>query len=128
MFSSELDYNAEFQKILQQVAFDLRIIAVILFGSYARGEKFRDIDVCLVEEPESISPKEELAYRTKFSEPFEIHFFSMLPLYIQSRVIDEGIIILNKDYDRLFDVYMKTIRDYDLFRPHFEAFLGVISH
>ncbi len=51
-----------------------------------------------------------------------------MPLYIRSRILKEGIILLNKDYDKLLDLYIDTIKDYDLFEPHFNHFLEAIKH
>jgi predicted nucleotidyltransferase len=36
------------EKLINCAKKDKEILAVIVFGSFARGEKFRDIDVCLV--------------------------------------------------------------------------------
>lgn len=37
-----------FDSIVAKAKKDKNILAVIAFGSFARGEKYRDIDVCIV--------------------------------------------------------------------------------
>ncbi len=117
--------HPELDRLLKEVMSDHSILAVILFGSSARGESGRDVDICLVDYPNKLSAQQELHYRTTFAEPLDIHAFSSLPLYIQYQVINEGQILLDKEYDLLFDIYWKTIQDYSLFLPHYEAFLGM---
>ena len=119
-----LDIDPSFQHLLDEVKDDEDIIAIVIFGSYARNETYRDIDICLIDYPRKITASKELKYRTSYPELFDIHFFSKLPLYIQYEVVNEGILAFDKDYDILFDLYLDTIRNYGLFAPHFEVFLG----
>jgi len=43
----------ELSGIVEKVMKDGDILAVMLFGSYARDEKFSDIDVCIIMQPKN---------------------------------------------------------------------------
>jgi uncharacterized protein YutE (UPF0331/DUF86 family)/predicted nucleotidyltransferase len=106
---------------------DTNILAVVLYGSYARKEKFNDIDICifLTQEAEKIKDLIKMHYLTAFPEIFDIHFFSDLPIMIQSRVLQDGVILINNDYDQLFDLYIQTIKEFSYFEPQLRLYLGV---
>jgi predicted nucleotidyltransferase len=116
-----------FDSLLAVVKDDPDILAVVVFGSYARNEEFRDIDVCLFLNPPSNVDKfhKLMDYISQFSSKFDISIFTDLPLYIRARVIKEGIVLLNKDYNALFDIYIDTIKDYNLFLPKLNLLLEV---
>lgn len=119
------------QKLIQECQQDTAILAVILFGSYARGENFRDIDICLVPYPNlKNQPSSHYALSMKYDDfskkVLDISVFYNLPLYIQNRVIKEGQILLNKDYSLLFDLYIDTIKSYNLFEPHLNTYLKAV--
>jgi predicted nucleotidyltransferase len=110
-------------QILKKVQSDDDIYALSIYGSYSRGEPYRDIDICLFADMDKINYTKNLQYRIGFSEKFDIHFFDELPLYIQIHVLNDGIIMIDKDYDKLFDLYIAIFKAYNLFGPHFEAYL-----
>jgi len=119
----DLSEKTIFMQILQKTISDPKIYALSIYGSYARGEPYHDIDVCLFAKSDSISSNEMLKYRLGFPEKFDIHFFHELPLYIQIHVLNDGIILINKDYNQLFDLYISKFHEYNLFQPHFETYL-----
>jgi predicted nucleotidyltransferase len=135
----DLKKNLSFEEILAPVInkcqIDPEILAVVVFGSFARGEVYRDIDICLFLYPEmDLDKKTEykhkagkilIQYSGKFSTIFDISIFSFLPIYIQANVLNEGIILIDKDYDQLFDIYSDKIKEYSLFLPHFKNYLEV---
>jgi predicted nucleotidyltransferase len=102
------EIQEELQPILQKAQDDPENLALIVFGSYARGETFRDIDVCLVLYP-GRPAKKVIDYVSAFPEKFDFSIFNLLPLPIQHRVRSEGILLLNKDYNVLFDIYIHRI-------------------
>jgi hypothetical protein len=117
-----------FKSLNEKVQADPRVFALIVFGSYARRELYRDIDICLVLFPEEDSFQVLLDYATESSENFDVKVFSTLPLYIRSRVLKEGKILVNKDYDTLFDIYLQSIKENVLFEPHFRTFLEAVKY
>ncbi|MFB0561374.1 MAG: nucleotidyltransferase domain-containing protein, partial [Candidatus Lokiarchaeia archaeon] len=50
-----MDPQKVLEELVKKAERDKDILAVMLFGSYARGEPARDIDVCLVLYPKKIS-------------------------------------------------------------------------
>ncbi|MBD3350671.1 MAG: hypothetical protein GF364_04205 [Candidatus Lokiarchaeota archaeon] len=120
------------RKILQKLvrwAEDIReILAVILYGSYVKEEFYRDIDIAIVIHPKDYDNLDKLDFLTdcmsEFPDLLDIHIFQDLPLYIKERVLNEGKILYNRDFDSLYDIYESTHKDYDLFIPHFKLYLG----
>ena len=108
---------------------DKDVLAVIVFGSHARGEKARDTDVALVlasSLSKLAASKKRLAYVSRFPK-LDMHIFQQLPLYIRSRVLKEGKIKLCKDKDALFDIAYATVKEFEDFKPRYEMIIGV-SH
>lgn len=106
---------------------DPDILAVILYGSYARGEEARDVDLCLVLFPEKL--KNSLYKRIEYSyhEQVDVQVFQDLPLYIRPRVIKEGMVLHVKDEDLLYEIAIKTAKEFELYRPKYELYLGSIG-
>ena len=111
---------------------DPEVLAVILFGSRARGEDTpdSDIDICLVLEPRSYSDLElsekKLEYLAKFD--LDIHIYQQLPLYIRHRVLREGKVLFCRDEDKLYDLAFRTIREYEDFKHIYRECLEEIAH
>jgi len=119
----------KFTPLLTHAQIDPHILAVIVFGSYAREEDYRDIDVCLFLYPDhEVKIENEARYKLKTTlalpEGFDITFFDDLPLYIKARALKDSKILLNKDYDTLFDIFERTIKDYDMYEPHLASLLA----
>src|SRR3989344_5929645 len=96
---------------------DKDILAIILFGSYARNEIFRDIDACLVLKNDKADIGEKrLEYLSSFPD-LDIQVFQGLPLYIKARILKEGKIIFCKDRNKLYDIAIKTIKDFTYYEP-----------
>ncbi len=115
------------EPLIAEIKKDPDILGVILYGSAACNKSYRDIDVCLVVYPAKnpLPLQKVLFYKGNFSSRVDVHFFNDLPLYIQSRVLDEGKILFNRNFDALFDLYEATIRAYTDFYPHFRHYLEV---
>lgn len=117
-------------KLLKAAEKDEDVLAVILFGSAARGEPARDVDICIVLDPgrmkEINMPKKALGYALKFD--FDIHLYQELPIYIQVRVLKEGKIELVKDEDKLYEIAIKTSQLFDDFQPRYESYLEEVMN
>ena len=113
--------------LLKAVERDSRVLAVLLYGSQARGESRpdSDTDVCLVlsARPESrqTGGQTQLDY-IGFS-GLDVHVFQRLPLYVRQRVLRDGKILLVKNEDDLYEVAFRTIRSYEDFRPFYLEYL-----
>ena len=105
---------------------DKDILAVILFGSYARNEIFRDIDACLVLKNDKADIGEKrLEYLSSFPD-LDIQVFQGLPLYIKARILKEGKIIFCKDRNKLYDIAIKTIKDFTYYEPIYREYLEAV--
>jgi predicted nucleotidyltransferase len=89
------------------------VIALILFGSAARGEErpFSDIDLCIVTVGD-IPEEERLDLKGYGSQTIEIHLLDELPLAIRFRVIREGKLIFCKDGLAFHRIVSDIIRGY----------------
>ena len=117
-----------FEKLLKKAEKDKDLLAVIVYGSVARNEKNEDVDVCLVLSSEKENKRKQLEYLKDFGDDFDIHVFQELPLYIRSRVVKEGKVLLSKDKDKLHDLYVDTIKEYFFFEPHYKTYLEAVAH
>lgn len=118
----------QLRPLLEIAKKDKDIVAVLLFGSAARGEKYRDIDVALVLYPRKRSSLEMSNKRLKYlslsrRDEIDVQIFQQLPPYIQERVLKEGKAIMCKDEDALYDVVFEAIRKIGDFMPHYRMFL-----
>jgi len=115
----------ELEKVVEKAKKDEDVLAVMLFGSYARGEAKpdSDIDVCLVlsKKFKGDFTEKKLEYLSELPSKFDIHIFQQMPLYIRIRVLREGKILLDKNYDELVWLAIRTIKDFDLFEKHYYA-------
>ena len=76
------------REIIRRAEEDKDILAVIVYGSFARGERYNDIDVCLVLNPGKYSKLElsrkKLDYASLVPSYIDIQIFQQLPLYIKN--------------------------------------------
>lgn len=123
--------SKEPEKISQKARNDHDVLAVLLFGSYARNEKFTDIDVCVVLKPEKFSPlflsKKRLEYLTAFPN-LDIQIYQQLPLYIKMRVLKDGKTIFCRNEDLLYDLIISTVRQFEYFKPRYLSYLEGVVH
>lgn len=114
------------KKIIEKAKRDGDVLAVILFGSYARGEKFSDVDVCILLKPKKYEPlflsKKRLEYLMHFP-AIDIQVFQQLPLYIRMRVLKDNRVIFCRNEDLLYDVAFDTIREFEYYKPVYREYL-----
>ncbi len=123
--------NKIIRRIIQQAKRDAKVLAVALFGSYARGEAYRDIDICIFLRPEEYSAEELSRKRfdyTQEGEQYDVQVFQQLPLYIRARLLKEAKILFCKNEDLLYDIYFRTAREFTHFRPLYEGYLEAVAH
>jgi predicted nucleotidyltransferase len=120
----------ELERLITRAKGDRDILAVILFGSVARGEPSQDVDVCLVLDPEKLTSidcaKKGLEYIAAFD--WDIHLYHELPLYIQIRILREGRIVLVKDEDKLYELAITTSQLFEEFQPRYMRYLEGVAH
>jgi predicted nucleotidyltransferase len=124
----------DMDKLLAQACQDVDVLAVLLFGSVARGEQTAgsNLDVCLVLVPRS-TPYERaflshkrLEYLTYFN--LDVHIFQALPLYIRSRVLKEGQVLFVRDEDLLYAIAFRTAQAFEDFKPIYYRYLEQVAH
>ncbi|TRZ54960.1 nucleotidyltransferase domain-containing protein [archaeon] len=119
-----------FDDIINKAGKDENILAVIVFGSFARKEKYSDIDICLVlkrkMEPLKMS-KIKLGYMKDFPS-FDIQIFQQLPLYIRIRILKEGKILFCSNMDMLYDMAFSTIKEFGDYKHIYNSYLEGVMH
>ena len=120
MLSGQL--QKRMQKLIKRAEADEDILAVIVYGSYARGEPFRDIDMCLVLFPHAESKSFDKRLEYSEYEDIDVQAFNELPLYIKPGVLKEGKIVHCKNEDLLYDIAIKTAKEYGDFKPGYKMY------
>jgi len=122
----------EVNGILTKAKKDVDVVAVVLFGSRARGESVpgSDVDVCLILRPGNYSPvklnQKRLSYLKEGNA--DVHIFSQLPLYIRHRVLKEGKILLCQDEGLLYEIAFRTVQAFEDFRHLYYGYLEELAH
>jgi len=119
--------QAILSKLQVKMEEDPDILAVILYGSYARGEEARDVDLCLVLFPNKARKGLDKRIEYSYYDMIDVQVFQDLPLYMRPRIIKEGKLLHVKDEDLLYDVAIETAKEYELYRPKYEMYLDSIA-
>lgn len=122
-----METSIDVQRLVERAGGDPAILAVILFGSRARGEApvGSDFDVCLVLDPRAdADPFDRLmAYADT---DLDVSMFQRLPLAVRSRVLKEGRVLLVKDETVLYEVAIRTAKAWEDFKPHHRRYLEAV--
>lgn len=51
---------------------------------------------------------------------YDIHIFQDLPLHVRKDVTSHGVVLYHKDYVETFNVFLRTIREYEDFKPRLD--------
>lgn len=98
-----------------------RVQFIILFGSSAVGNRnvMSDIDLAVGYQGDQ---EERFDFRLNVSgelpDDFDVQIFQDLPLYLRKEVL-KGEILFTRDFRKLHNIALETIRDYDLFEQNF---------
>ncbi len=117
-------------RILEKARGDPQILAVLRFGSTARGDATpaSDVDVCLVLAasvvPASFSEK-RLDYLAM--DGLDVSIFQVLPLYVRHRVLKDGTIEFVRDEDVLYDVAFRTAQAFEDFKHLYHDYLNQVA-
>lgn len=124
--------EAKLEKLIDQARQDEEILAVILFGSQARGEATpaSDIDVCLVLAGRNHDPlflsRKRLDYLAVGG--LDIHLYQQLPIYIRRRVFKEGRVLFARNEEDLYEVAFRAAQAFEDFRHYYEDYLDKVAH
>jgi predicted nucleotidyltransferase len=126
-----MDSSRQRQRLLQQAREDPDVLAVVLFGSAARGEASSesDVDICLILTPDKRDSlqlsRKRLAYLTEVD--LDVQIFQELPLYVRHRVLKEGTVLFTRDEDALYEQACRTAREYEDYRPVYKTYLAEVA-
>lgn len=97
-----------------------QVMAVILFGSYARGKAkpLSDVDLAvIIKDPDKRAEAEISSFS---SNVFDVAPFHRLPLYIQFEVLKYGKPLFVRDEDYFSQVKFSVLREYLEMSPMYE--------
>jgi hypothetical protein len=119
-------------KLVEDARNDRDVLAVILFGSEARGEARAgsDVDVCLVLEDKRLDTLEQsqkrIAYLASYN--LDIQIFQQIPLHLRVRVLREGKVLFCRDEDKLYATAFRTAQHFEDFRHIHEGYLEAVAN
>lgn len=91
-----------------------KILAIILYGSYARGNQHlqSDIDICIVAPNAKKFPiyKQIMEGFPEDLTKYDIRFFEELPLLLRWKIIDQGIVLYSPDLSELSEYFFFSTR------------------
>lgn len=98
-----MDVDRALAPLVAAARADQEVLAVILYGSQARGEAHAgsDVDVALVLTDTRREPIEVGRIQLRYASlsDADVQVFQRLPLYVQSRVLREGRVLFVRDED-----------------------------
>ncbi|MBI1728670.1 MAG: nucleotidyltransferase domain-containing protein [Candidatus Rokubacteria bacterium] len=104
-------------RLVDRAKKDPDVLAVLLFGSRARGDAApsSDFDVCLVLGAEPRSDRDRAEKRLEYlaEEDLDVAIFQALPLHIRSRVLKDGTVLYARDEEALYAVAIGTARAWE---------------
>jgi predicted nucleotidyltransferase len=116
--------------LIERAERDDSILAVILFGSRARGEETAtsDFDVCLVLRSGRHRQDDQVRARLEYlpTDELDLRIFQQLPLYVRRRVLKDGKVLYCRDLDQLYELAYRTARAFEDFKPHYRQYLEQI--
>jgi predicted nucleotidyltransferase len=119
------------QPLLDKAQRDKDILAVMLFGSHARGQARpdSDVDICLLLMPQAVGKKHAFDKRLEYMSDFEVdaHVYSQVPLYIRQCVLKEGKVLFCRDEELLYETACKTITEFADYEHIYRDYLKEIA-
>lgn len=115
--------------ILESAKTDKNIIAVFLFGSYARKEyTYRDADVAILVDKNADHQKSLLKYDNVVgnfeNRIIDISIMNDMPLDIQSRILNEAVVLYVSEKAKLYDYSIIILEKWSDFKPRLEMMIN----
>jgi len=117
--------------LLDKAKNDPGVLAVMLFGSHARGESRpdSDVDICLVLMPAVAGKQEGFDKRLAYVADFDIdaRIYQQVPLYIRQRIHREGKVLFCRDEELLYEIACKTVTEFADYEHIYRDYLKEIA-
>lgn len=99
--------------LIRELCLKEEVIALVLFGSAARGQarSISDIDLCIIT-PRNLPQPNRWDLLSYGSQRTDVNLFWDLPITIRFRVIREGRVMFCKDALRFHRIKVETVREY----------------
>ena len=131
MPSMERPTETAVTRLVARAREDPDVLAVLLFGSRARGDATpaSDHDVCLVlaAPPRTGADATEKRLQYLAMVDLDVVVFQQLPLYIRTRVLREGRVLFTRDEDALYAVAVRTAKAFEGFRHIHRGYLDAVA-
>jgi len=107
-----MELNEKISKIIEIIKSHPNVIAIYLFGSYAKGEAtpLSDIDIAVI--LENPTPESEADIGSLSSQEIDVVLLHRLPLHIRYEVFKYGREIFVRDEEKLLEIKLKVMREY----------------
>lgn len=119
-----LDLKYGLEKTLDRIKRYENVLAIIIFGSQAKGKATRlsDIDICVVL---SDVNRNKALISTCGSDKMDISFFDELPIYMRYRVFKEGVLVYARDEAKLTGIMGNTLSEFMDFRSTLDEYFRI---
>jgi predicted nucleotidyltransferase len=117
--TSEKQYIEKAVDLIKKVRF------IAIYGSAAAGKSttLSDIDMAVYYDG---NKDERFTFRIRLlgriENNFDVHIFQDLPLYIRKEIISHGKMVHYRGFNRIFDVFIRTIKEYENFKPRLDIY------
>ena len=119
------------ENLIKKAQADKDILALILFGSHARGEARpdSDMDICVVLFPEVYNPQKafDLMVNLTYDENIDVAIYQKMPLYIRQRVLKEGKVLYCIQEEQLYEIACQTITEYADYEHLYHEYLEEVA-
>ena len=104
--------NKEIENLVSELKKYSRVVAIILFGSYAKRQikPLSDIDIAVI--IKDADKKTETEVASYSSKDFDVVPFHRLPLYIQFEVLKHGKLLFLRDKSYFLRIKIQVLREY----------------
>ncbi len=112
--------NDRLNAIVEKAKDDKDVIAIFLFGSFARKKPdFRDVDVSILFKDDANYADKTLEYMgisgSVEDRLIDVSALNNLPLFIQKKIFAEGELVYSKDKNSLYEFNIKELKEIDDF-------------
>jgi len=107
-----MELNHAFSKIIETIKSHPGVVAVYLFGSYAKGEQtpMSDVDIAVIlDKP---TPESEADVGSMATPEIDVVLFHRLPLHVKFEVFKHGKELFVRDEERLAEIKLEVMREY----------------